>query len=50
MLYVREEIYRMMKDATGITEEEIERYFKNLPEEEDAWTDLGELAEILVTR
>ena len=50
MLYVREEIYRMMKDATGITEEEIERYFKNLPEEEDAWPDLGELAEILVTR
>lgn len=50
MLYFREEIYRMMKDATDITEEEIDRYFKELPEEEEGWPDLTELAESLMAR
>lgn len=50
MLYFREEIYRMMKEATDITEEEIDRYFKELPEEEEGWPDLTELAESLMAR
>ena len=50
MLYFREEIYRMMKEATGITEEEIDKYFRNLPEDETAWPDLTELKEVLMAR
>ena len=50
MLYFREEIYRMMKEATDITEEEIEKYFRNLPEDEEAWPDLAELKEVLMAR
>ena len=50
MLYFREEIYRMMKEATDITEEEIDKYFRNLPEEEEGWPDLTELAESIMAR
>ena len=50
MLYFREEIYRMMKEATDITEEEIDKYFRNLPEDEEAWPDLAELKEVLMAR
>lgn len=50
MLYFREEIYRMMNEATDITEEEIDTYLRNLPEDEEAWPDLKELAVILLNR
>ena len=50
MLFMRGEIYRMMKEATDITEEEIEDYFTSLPEAEDEWPDLTELAESLMAR
>lgn len=50
MLYFREEIYRMMKEDAGITEEEIGLYFTNLSEDEELWPDLTELAELLLVR
>ena len=50
MLSFREEIYRLMKEATDITEEEVERYFMNLPDKEEEWADLSELAKSLLTR
>jgi len=50
MLFMREEIYRMMKEDAGITEEEIGLYFTNFPEEEELWSDLTELAELLLGR
>ena len=50
MLSFREEIYRLMKEATGITEEEVRSYFVNLPDKEEEWADLSELAKSLLTR
>jgi len=50
MLYFREEIYRLMKEATDITEEEVERFFMNLPEDTESWPELTELAESLMAR
>ena len=50
MLYVRNEIYRMMKEATGITEEEITEYFGDFSEVTEKLPELTELAEKLLAR
>ncbi|MBQ8798786.1 MAG: hypothetical protein IJZ55_04385 [Lachnospiraceae bacterium] len=50
MLYIRNEIWRMMKEATGITDEEIVAYFGDFSDVLDELPDLTELAELLLAR
>ncbi len=50
MLFFREEVYRLMKEYAGITEDEIERYMLHLPENSDDWPELTELAESVLKR
>lgn len=50
MLFFREEVYRLMKEYAGITEEEIQRYMLHLPKNSDEWPELTELAESVLKR
>ena len=50
MLFFREEVYRLMKEYAGITEEEMECYMLHLPDNSDEWPGLTELAESVLKR
>ncbi len=50
MLSFREEVYRLLKEYAAVTEEEIERYMRNLPENSDEWPSVEELAKSILAR